>query len=219
MATAPAPVKRDRTVSYLASLVVVGGVLAVWPPFHIHRLQNSAPGGGESGEALQARRIADRFWNGTLTAGAVNPVDIRSLIELLQKDPEAARREGHTADYGGSPYYFLQGEGRVTSVDSTGLWLDVATDGGMKVLLMTGPIFGNALRDSTGKLPMKELSVAQFNAVSEDLDRLAESQGEAGLPQGSVKAGAMLRFVAAGEVDDSRGYQVLELAPVRIILQ
>jgi hypothetical protein len=199
-------------------LVVVGGVMAIWPPLHIHRLRNPAPGQIESRTVLQARGIADGFWRGTLTAGAVTPLDIRSLIELLQKDPAAAQQVGHTADYGGSPYYFLQGNGRVTSIDSTGLWLDVAAQGGMKVLLLVGPIFGNALRDATGKLPMKDLGFTQFNAVSEELDRLAESQGQAGL-QGGVKVGAILHFVAAGEVDDSRGYPVLELAPVRITVQ
>lgn len=218
MAIATAVVKRDRVVRYLAWLLVAGSVLAIWPPLHIHRLPNSAPGRIESPATLQARRIADDFWSGTLAAGAVNALDIRSLVELLQKDPAAAHRYGHTADYGGSPYYFLQGAGRVTAIDSTGLWLDVGGQGAMKVLLLGGPIFGNALRDSTGKLPMNDLGFTQFNAVSEELDRLAESQGEAGLRDGA-KVGALLRIVAAGQVDDSRGYPVLELAPVRITLQ
>jgi Predicted periplasmic lipoprotein (DUF2291) len=218
MATATALVKRDRRVKYLAALVVVGGVMTIWPPFHIQRLRNSEPGRIESRAALQARQIADHFWSGTLAAGAVKPVDIRELIEQLQSDPAATQRYGHTADYGGSPYYFLQGDGRVTSVDSTGLWLDVGAPGGMKVLLLVGPIFGNALRDSTGRLPMKGLGISQFNAISAELDRLAETQGQAGLQSGA-KVGAMLRLVAAGEVDDSRGYPVLELAPVRITLQ
>lgn len=210
--------KPGRLARYLAWLVVAGGVMAIWPPFHIHRLRDIAPAEIESRTALQARRIADSFWSGTLAADTAKSLDVRALIELLQKDPAAAQQYGHTADYGGSPYYFLHGDGRVTSIDSTGLWLDVGAQGAMKVLLLTGPIFGNALRDATGKLPMKGLGFTQFNAVSEELDRLAESQGQAGL-QGGVKVGATLRFVAAGEVDDSRGYPVLELAPVRVTLQ
>ena len=218
MAIATAVVKRDRLVRYLAWLVVVGSVLTIWPPLHIHRLLNSAPDQVDSSATLQAQRIADSYWSGTLASGAVNAFDIRTLVELLRTDPAAARRYGHTADYGGSPYYLLQGAGRVTSIDSTGLWLDVGAPDAMKVLLLVGPIFGNALRDSTGKLPMNDLGFTQFNAVSEELDRLSESQGQAGL-RGGVKVGALLRIVAAGEVDDSRGYPVLELAPVRITLQ
>lgn len=218
MAIAPAVVKRDRLVRYLAWLVVAASVLTIWPPLHIHRLLSSTTGQTDSGATLQARRIADSFWSGTLAAGAVNALDIRTLVELLQTDAAAAQRYGHTADYGGSPYYHLQGAGRVTSIDSTGLWLDVGAQGTMKVLLLVGPIFGNALRDSTGKLPMNDLGFTQFNAVSEELDRLAESEGQAGL-QGGVKVGVLLRIVAAGEVDDSRGYPVLELAPVRITVQ
>jgi hypothetical protein len=218
MATATAVVKRDRLVRYLAWLVVAASVLAIWPPLHIHRLLSSTTGQTDSGETLQARRIADSFWNGTLAAGALNALDIRTLVALLQTQPAAAQRYGHTADYGGSPYYLLQGTGRVTAIDSTGLWLDVGAQGGMKVLLLVGPIFGNALRDATGKLPMNDLGFTQFNAVSEELDRLAESQGQAGL-RGGVKVGALLRILAAADVDDSRGYPVLELAPIRIALQ
>jgi len=148
----------------------------------------------------------------------VKPIDIRSLVDLLQKDPTAARRYGHTADYGGNPSYFLEGTGRVTAIDDTGMWLDVGAGRSMKVVLLVGPIFGNALRDSTGMLPMKHFDFAQFNAVSEALDRLSESKGQAGLKEG-VKVGALLRFVAAGEVDDSLGYPVLELAPIHVTLQ
>lgn len=218
MAIATPADKRDLLLRYLAWLVVVVSVLTIWPPFHLHRLLTAATGQTESDASAQARRTADSFWIGTLAAGGANALDIRTLIEQLQTDPAAARRQGHTADYGGSPYYFLRGAGRVTSVDNTGLWLDVGAPDGMKVLLLVGPIFGNALRDATGKLPMHDLGFTQFNAVSEELDRLAESQGQVGL-RGGLKVGALLHIVAAGEVDDSRGYPVLELAPVSITVQ
>lgn len=218
MAITAASVKRDRLAQYLAWLGVAAVVLTIWPPLHLHRLLDAAPGQSESHATLQARRIADSFWTGTLAAGAANALDIRSLIEQLQTDPAVAQRYGHTADYGGSPYYLLQGAGRVTSIDSTGLRLDVGAPGAMKVLLLVGPIFGNALRDATGKLPMRDLGFTQFNAVSEELDRLSESRGQAGL-RGGVKVGALLRILAAGDVDDSRGYPVMELAPIRITPQ
>jgi hypothetical protein len=218
MAIATAAAKRDRLVRYLAWLAVAACVLTIWPPFHFHRLPNSTMDQTESGATLQARRIADNYWSGTLAAGAAGAFDIRTLVEQLQTDPAAVQQHGHTADYGGSPYYLLQGTGRVTSIDSAGLWLDVGAPGAMKVLLQVGPIFGNALRDSTGKLPMNDLGFTQFNAVSEELDRLSESEGQAGL-RGGVRVGALLHILAAGEVDDSRGYPVLELAPVSIALQ
>jgi len=218
MAIATLADKRDRVLKYLAWLVVGASLLTIWPPFHVHRLLASGTDQTESDASVQARRTADSFWSGTLAAGGANAMDIRALVEQLQTDPAAAQRQGHTADYGGSPYYFLRGAARVTSIDSTGLWLDVGAPGAMKVLLLVGPIFGNALRDATGKLPMSDLGFTQFDAVSEELDRLAESQGQAGL-RGGVKVGAVLHIVAAGEVDDSRGYPVLELSPVSITVQ
>jgi hypothetical protein len=218
MAMATLADKRDRVLKYLAWLVVAASVLTIWPPFHIQRLLTSGTDRTESDTTVQARRTAEAFWSGTLAAGGTSAIDIRTLVEQLQTDPAAAQRQGHTADYGGSPYYFLQGAGRVTSIDSTGLWLDVGAPGAMKVLLLVGPIFGNALRDATGKLPMNDLGFTQFNAVSQELDRQSESQGQAGL-RGGVKVGALLHIVAAGEVDDSRGYPVLELAPVSVTVQ
>jgi hypothetical protein len=218
MAMATPADRRDRVLKYLAWLVVAASVLTIWPPIHIHRLLTSETDLVGSDTTVQARRTADTFWSGTLAADGASAIDMRTLVEQLRTDPAAAQRQGHTADYGGSPYYLLQGAARVTSIDSTGLWLDVGAPGTMKVLLRVGPIFGNALRDATGKLPMNDLGFTQFNAVSEELDRLSESRGQAGL-RGGVKVGAQLHLVAAGEVDDSRGYPVLELAPVSVTVQ
>lgn len=218
MTIATAVAKRGGMGRYLTWVVAAGLFLWIWPPFHIHRLQDSAQGQLESRLAPEARQIADRFWSSTLTAIGAKPSDLRSLVDLLEENPTAARRYGHTADYGGNPSYFLEGTARVTSIDDMGLWLDVGAGSTMKVVLLTGPIFGNALRDATGKLPMGELSFSQFNAISEELDRLAESQGRAGL-RGRVAVGTPLHIIAAGEVDDSFGYPVLELAPIRITVQ
>lgn len=218
MTIATAVAKRECLAKYLTWLIGAGLILWVWPPFHIHRLQGSAKGQLENRSTREARQIADRFWSSTLTAVDAKPSDLRSLVELLQENPAAGRRYGHTADYGGNPSYFLEGTARVTSIDDTGLWLDVGAGSTMKVVLLTGPIFGNALRDATGKLPMGKLSFSQFNAISEELDRLAESQGQAGL-RGRVAVGTPLHVIAAGEVDQSFGYPVLELAPIRVTVQ
>jgi hypothetical protein len=211
-------VESGRAPKLLGGLLALVVLLVIFPPFHIRPL------GAEAGAPLAAtrdpRQLADQFWRDTLNNPATPATDIGKLLELLKVNAAAAGRLGHTADMGGRPYYFLSGRGRVVSSDPRGLWLDVGVETGadMKVLLLTGPVFGNALRDATGLLPMGDLSFAQFNTLSAEIDRLAESRGEAAL-HGPVAVGSTLTFVAAGEIDDSGGAPILKLLPVRATVQ
>jgi hypothetical protein len=65
---------------------------------------------------------------------------------------------------------------------------------------------------------MGDLSFAQFNTLSSELDRLAEAHGEAPL-RVPVAVGSSVTFVAAGEIDDSGGAPVLQLVPVQVTVQ
>jgi hypothetical protein len=216
----PATMTRlERAPRLLGWLLAAALVLVIFPPFHIQRLQ--AGGGAVSGTPTRTqdmRQLADEFWNRMLTTPATRSTDAQTFLELLNKDTTAAEKLGHTADLGGRPYYFLAGHGRVVATDSSGLWLDAGNAAALKVLLLTGPIFGNALRDATGLLPMGDLSFAQFNTLSSELDRLAEAHGEAPL-RVPVAVGSSVTFVAAGEIDDSGGAPVLQLVPVQVTVQ
>jgi len=206
-----------RASRWLGWVLALAVVLVIFPPFHMQRLQ---PGDANlplvPAGSPDMRQIAEDFWARELSSPTIASIDIRTLVD----NPASVEKQGHTADLGGRPYYFLTGRGRVVSVDSTGLWLDVGATGkdAMKVLALTGPIFGNALRDATGLLPMGALSFTQFNTLSAELDRLAEARGAAPL-RAPVAVGTNITFTAAGEIDDSGATPILQLVPVQVTVQ
>lgn len=198
----------------LVIAAVAVALLLLFPPVHVHPLSGSTARDSADRALRAARATADDYWNQTLLTAP--PMDIKALLAPSQQAAAVASK-GHSADVGGASAYLLTGRARIISADDQGLWLDVDAPGDMHVLLLTGPIFGNALRDATGALPMGRMSFTQFNSVSDELNHLSEAQARRSLPA-NIPVGTRIEFRAAGEVDNSGVSPVLELAPIQVRL-
>ena len=117
-----------------------------------------------------------------------------------------------------SYYVFVRGTGRVVNVGSKGVGLAIR-DGsvGPDVVLPTGMIFGNTVRDATGLLDMdKFLNSQHFNDLSTALDRIVETRVLAGL-RDRVEVGKKVRFVGCAEVArDAKRRRPLKVVPVSV---
>jgi predicted lipoprotein len=84
-----------------------------------------------------------------------------------------------------------------------------------EVVLQVGVLFGNAIRDGTGLLNVNDFPNSQdFNAISEQLNRLVESRVQPKLRE-IAKAGAFVKFAGCAEVnDESSDLQPLNVVPV-----
>ena len=202
--------------------ILIGWTLAaavalyVFPPFHVRPIQRAVEAVATPG-AIDVPRFAQNFWSQKLVAPAVRPVDAHLLVAALKDNPVTAMKKyGHRAGIGGKAYFLVAGEGRVTSVDERGVWFDVTAANAIPLLLITGPVFGNALRDVTGLLPIADFSPFDFNALGAELNRLAETRAQPELLNG-VSEGSTLAFIAAGEFDDATTEQpILKLVPIRV---
>jgi hypothetical protein len=190
-------------------------VLALFPPFHIRPL--SAVGVAQKASAgVNVPGFAERFWDEKLVSPAVPGSEAAAVVAALVQDPAlAAGKYGRRAGVGGKTFFLVSGAGRVASIDQTGVWIDVGGAQTPRVLLLTGPVFGNALRDVTGLLNLSDDSSADSNSLSRQLNHLSETRAQAAL-QGA-RVGASIAFRAAGEIDDaSQAVPVLRLAPIRV---
>lgn len=212
---------RRALLSSLAWLAAVALALFIFPPFHIRPLglvagahTATAPG------AIDVPKFAAKFWSEKLVSPAFEPADAHALITALDENTASATQKyGHRAGIGGKALFLVSGEGRVSAVDRRGVWLQVAGVSDARIVLNTGPIFGNALRDVTGLLRIEDFSSFDFNALSAELNRLAETRAQPGL-RAAGTVGATLSFIAAGELDDASGAQaVLKLVPIRVTLK
>jgi predicted lipoprotein len=207
--------KRWQALPWLAVAVVL--LLLLFPPFHIRPLgvvAAAAPG------AIDVRRFAQRFWTEKLAQPAITPIDVREVIALLN-DPGAADRTplGHRTGIGGKPYFFIAGRGRVVAIDSAGVWLSEDSSDHRQLLLPTGPLFGDALRDATGLLRLDDFTSSDFNALSAALNTQAEAVVHK-LLNSSLQAGAWVDFLGAAAIDDATAPEpFLRLVPVRAGVQ
>jgi predicted lipoprotein len=82
-----------------------------------------------------------------------------------------------------------------------------------EVLLETGLLFGNALRDGTGLLDVNDYPNSQdFNGISAALNHLAETRVLPRLRE-RARIGATVRFVCCAEVND----EATDLHPLRLV--
>jgi predicted lipoprotein len=209
--------ERRAPLGLLAWIAVAVIVLVVFPPFHIRPLQPAGIAPTAPPGALDVPRFAEQFWTEKLASPAAQPVDARVLVAALRENPaEAANKYGHRAGIGGKAFFYVSGEGQVSAVDRTGVRLNALAPGSTQLVLITGPIFGNALRDATGLLDIKDFNSFDFNALSAELNRLAESRAQPALRRG-LTVGSTISFIAAGEFDDASGEEpVLKLVPIRV---
>jgi predicted lipoprotein len=202
--------------------MIAGAAIVCWvvPPFHIVNLKVSRE--QTAAVAFNAETFVERLWNGPMKEAAEHAVDARELISAIQQDPKAAHEKyGRSGGLGSSYFYFVRGEGRVVAVDKDRLSLALVPNAARAdVVLTTGNIFGNAIRDGTGVVNISDFPDSQnFNAVSSEINRRIE---DLVLPavRKEAKVGMTVRFAGCAEiVDESTDLHPLQVVPLSVELR
>ncbi len=196
-------------------------ILALWclvfPPFRVVRLQAARE--SQSQRAFNPAAFAAEFWTNQLIQSLGQAADAGTVLAALAQDaPTAARRFGRSLGLSSATCYFLQGTGAVVSVEARGI--GIALRGSAPpadVLLETGLIFGNTVRDATGLIDVNRYPNSQdFNAISAELNRLVETRVIPSLMT-TASLGRRLRFVGCAEIaPDSACPKPLKMVPVNV---
>lgn len=209
----PARIERARARSLLW-LVPVAALLAIFPPVRIRVVEPARVAQRDHGSP---QSFAAKFWQQSLPKALPSAVDATELWRAVDTDPaSAAKRFGHQVGIGARPVYLVSGRATVDKIDERGVWLELGDSPRGDTLLLTGPIFGNQLRDATGLIAIQDFSSFDFNAISTALNALVEQRV---LPELRKRAavGSHVSFVGAGEFDDASGERlILKIVPVRL---
>jgi predicted lipoprotein len=192
----------NRLVAILCCTALVGGLIWIFPLFHIQRLDESS-----SAKAMQttsAREFAATFWEEKIIPTLGGAPEGEELINALREKPQEARqRFGRKLGVSRTTLFTVRGKGKVVAIDKS--VVSIALKKGSEkpdILLHTGLVFGNTVRDSTGLLATSDFQHSrQFNEASTELNRIVETQVIPRLKE-NASIGKHIRFVGCIEMPD-----------------
>jgi predicted lipoprotein len=204
----------------LVALVAGGVLLWLFPPFRIvplERLQAE-----QLQDVFNAAASAEQFWTDRLGPRLNQSADAAVALPALSENASAAAQKyGRSVGLSSSAFFLLQGRGTVTAVDRKGVTVGLTnSEPPLTILLKTGLIFGNAVRDCTDLLDTSDFPDSQqFNDLSAELNRLVETR-VIPLLKTNVVAGQPIHFVGVAEVDlESNPAMPWQLVPLRVSVE
>ena len=210
----------NRLIVTLIGIALGGAVCCFFPLFHIVPLERVTR--EKAAATFDTQAFARKFWNEQLLPSLDQAVKAEGLLRAIQADAAAARKKfSRSLGVSESYTYFISGNGRVVAVSSEEISLAV-TEGATKaeVSLLSGLLFGNAVRDGTGLLNVNDYPNSQdFNAISEALNRIIEERVQPQL-RAEAKEGATIRFVGCAEVnDETSDLHPLKVVPIQAVVE
>lgn len=199
---APRPVRNSRRLVWGGLGVGVFISLYFFPPFHIVSLE--AARSESAATVFDAASFVETFWKDRLLESADSAVDAGELLTAFEVDPtDAVQRFGHRLGLSGTSSYFVSGRGRIIAAEDRTVTIALDDDGTAAVVIETGPVFGNAVRDGSGLLDVSDFPNSQdFNAISSEINRRVEERVFPELREkGAV--GATVQFVGGVEIADA----------------
>ena len=208
----------NRAIVIIIGLIVAAGLTWVFPLFHVVSLEQAAAAKGANFDAATFIR---EFWDKQLVPSFEQANDAVEVLTAVKADPETASKTfGKAVGIGRVYFYFLRGEGMIVAVEKNGVAISlIAPDDEPDVVLKTGLLFGNAIRDATGRLQASDYANSQdYNAISKELNRIVEQEVQPTLKQ-DARVGRKIRFVACAEVRaSSKQLLPLTMVPLQVEL-
>lgn len=159
-----------------------------------------------------------KFWNDSLPVSIANAPQLPDLLKLMIENPENAfERYGKKPGISKTRYFMLTGKGMIEKVEDE--FLVLAIDENTKVKIATDFIYGNAVRDGSGKVNIDDfLNMTDFNAVSVAINKLVKDKVVSRLRK-SAAVGQWLEFTGAMELSEENiDLTAISLIPVSVKL-
>ncbi|MEO9594834.1 DUF2291 family protein [Rhodopirellula bahusiensis] len=209
----------SRQKIWISRFAVAIGILVLLYLFPLFRVVSLDDANEASAKASAAKFdpivFVDQFWNDKLLASKANAVDALELVNEIQANPGKVR-QARGRQVGLSQSYFLTvtGVGRVVSVEKNSVGLAITDQSDeAEVVLESGILFGNTVRDGTGLLDVNEFQNTQdFNAISTELNRRIEANVLPTL-RDIATSGTEIEFAGCAQVSD----ESTDLNPLRVV--
>jgi predicted lipoprotein len=172
-----------------------------------------------SSTTFDAKSYARKYFNNKLLPSLNNAVEINQLLSLLQNNKEQTfEKYSHALGIGNIRYFLVKGEGRVTAINENDVSVLAKADTNAKAIrIATEFVFGNAIRDASGKIDINEFAnTMDFNNVSAEINKIVRAEVLPSFRAG-VKKGDTVQFAGAIELNKEHlNVDNIEVIPVQL---
>ena len=159
------------------------------------------------------------LWEEKMPLKIDSAVDLNSFIQAIATDKEAAlNKYSNALGIGNYRYAFIKTNATVSTVKEDELVIQIpAVDSVTELILATEYIYGNAIRDASALVEVKDYpNNSDLNSISEEMNKIVRSTILPSFKK-TVKKGDKLNIVAAVELNKEHiKWNGLELLPVRL---
>lgn len=205
-----------KILKYLIALVVV--LFIGYNSVYFKKLSEVQAGIADG--KLNTEEYTRNFWDKKLMPSLKKAIDINTLVNLLQTNPDKAFKDhAHALGIGNLQYFMIKGEGQVVSINENDVELNIVGAGNQRVRVATEYVYGNAVRDASGLLNMNEFdNTGIFNEVSAGINKIIRAEVLPSFKK-SVAENDKVQFVGAIELNRKfLNLKDVELTPVQLKL-
>jgi len=204
----------NRYIKYLLLIVVIG--LVAYKSVYVKKLSGMKVANNEKFDAVS---FSKKLWEEKLPAKLGSAVDLAIFIKATQTNQaDAFSKYTNALGIGNYRYALIKAEGIVTDINEDDIMLQLKLgDSLMKAKLATEFIYGNAIRDASGLVDVKNFpNTMDLNNISEELNKMVRKTV---LPpfKTAIKKGDKLIVTGAIEIHKEHiKWNELEIIPVQL---
>lgn len=151
-------------------------------------------------ESFDVTNFIHKFWNDSIPVCIAQAPDCADLCNRLKENSASACQQfGRKLGISTTYYFMLKGSGTIEKVENEYVLVNV--DEHLKVKIATDFIYGNAVRDGSGKVNINNfVNMTDFNRVSVEINQLIKEKVSSPLKK-NAKNGQTIEFAGAIEIN------------------
>ncbi len=163
----------NRYIKYLLLIVVIG--LVAYKSVYVKKLSGMKV---TTDKKFNAVAFSKKLWEEELPTKLGSAVELGTFIKATQANPaEAFSKYTNALGIGNYRYALIKAEGFVTDINEDDITLQVKLDDSLVTAkLATEFIYGNAIRDASGLVDVKDFpNTMDLNNISEELNKMVRT--------------------------------------------
>lgn len=206
---------RTKPIKYILGLAIL--FFVGYHSFYFKKLDEfrlaASPG------KFNAPEFSNKIWKEQMGNAIANAIELRTLDSLLQSDPQSAfSNNSNSLSIGNYRYFLVKTNGVIDSVNEDDIVLDVQlTHGPAKVSIATEFIYGNAIRDASKLVEVKDFTNSKdLNDISAELNKIVKKKVVPPF-KSTAKKGDRVEVVGAIEINKEHiRLEGIEFIPVQL---